>query len=234
MATVTPGAGRIKPEQHKWTPDFNFALFTDWPFEDTKTWSRRTAVRPTHLRPGTPPDIKRQRIKLTECSKKWGRLSKEQKDAWKIICVIVTRTKHRGATHKWQVRGRKAFMASCLLGKLNPCEEGDYRAPTDLIDPITGLPIDYITPLSFSFKIIDINKNPVNKAKVQITSKALKEKDGTWSIRYTSLSGIDGYPLSYQLTESLRPYDIAVTKTYESQVKTVNVTADTQIDLIIC
>lgn len=228
MAVVTPGAGRITPEQHKWTPDKNYAEHIDWPFDDTKEWTRRTANRPTHLKPGTPPDIKRQRVKFSECSKKWARLTKDQKDAWKNICVIVTRTKHRGLTHTWQVKGRKAFMASCLLGILRPCE-GTYQPP---IEP--GIPPDLLTPIMFYFKIIDINKNPVNKAKVQITSKALKEKDGNWSIRYTSLSGIDGYPLSFALSESLRPYDIQVTKTYESQIKTVNVTADTQIDLIIC
>lgn len=222
---MTPGPGRNIPEHHRWTKDFNYAVFIDWPFEDTKTWSRRKANRPLHLRPGTPPDVHRQRIKLSQCSQKWRNLSDEQKQVWKTICARIVRPKHRGKTHEWTVKGRKAFMSSCMLGYIRSCDQIDN--PPD-VPPGTIFDI-----LMFHFRIVDINFNPINKAKVTIFSKTVKE-NSTDKVMYSQKTNVDGYSPDFGLAVNFQPYDINVFKVYESQRKTVTITQDTQVDIIMC
>jgi hypothetical protein len=226
MATVKPGIGRNVPEHHKWTPNSNYAVHTDWPFEDTKTWTRRTANRPHHLRSGTPVVLKRQRVLFASCSTKYKNLSAAQKKVWSTICVKVVRIKHKGSTHEWTVKGRLAFMSSCLLGYVRSC---------DKMDNLPDVPPDtLINILMFHLRIIDINLNPINKAKITILSKTLKEKDGSDKTMYNQATGVDGYPPDFGMAVNFQPYNLFVDKTYKSQKKTVDVTTDTTVELIMC
>jgi hypothetical protein len=224
VAVVVPGIGRNLPEQHKWTPDKNYSEHIDWPFVDTKTWTRRTANRPLHLRKGTPAVIKRKRNQLSDCARKWSKLSDEQKAVWKTICARITRVKHKGLTHSWTRTGRLAFMSSCLLGYIRSC---------DRQDTFTDSP-DKVDIIMFGFKIVDINKNPINKASVKITSQTTFEKDGSNKIFYNQKTAVTGYPASFGVAVNFEPYDINVFKVYESQRKTVILTESTSVDIIMC
>lgn len=227
MAVVTPGTGRFKPDTG--APDKNYSSFLDWfsrKDDGTTSWVRRTAVRPIHMRPGTIPELKRQRMLLANCSKKWAALSDAQKTVWKTICVQVVRPKHRGLTATWSVKGRKAFMSSCLLGFIRSC---------DRIDTPPDIPPDtYITILMFHFRFLDINLNPINKLNVKIISKTLKSKDGTDKVMYDQVTDITGYPPDFGMAANFQPFDILASKIYESQKKTITVVTDMTVELIIC
>jgi hypothetical protein len=223
---VIPGPNRNLPEHHKWEQNKNYALHTDWPFLDTGTWTRRTANRPNHLKSGTPIVIDRQRAAFAACSKKYKGLSDAQKKVWATICVRIVRIKHKGSTHEWTAKGRLAFMSSCLLGYVRSCDM--MNQPPD-VPPETLIDI-----LMFHFRIVDINNNPINKASVTITSNTLKAKDGSDKIMYDQITGVDGYPPDFGMAVNFQPYLISISKTYQSQKKTLDIEMDTTIELIMC
>lgn len=227
MAIVKPGTNRFAPDTG--SPDKNYSSFLDWfsrKDDGSVTWVRRTTVRPIHMRPGTLPDIKRQRMLLANCSKRWANLLPAQKTVWKTICVQVIRHKHRGTTQTWSVKGRKAFMSSCLLGFIRSCDRMD--TPPD-IPPDT-----FINILMFHFRFLDINTNPINKLNVKIISKTLKNKDGTDKVMYDQVTDTTGYPPDFGMAPNFQPYDVLANKIYESQRKTINVVADMTVELVMC
>lgn len=66
------------------------------------------------------------------------------------------------------VKGRRAFMSLCLLGFIRPC---------DRIDNPPDLPPDtIINILMFHFKLVDINRNPINRAAVEILNRFTERK----------------------------------------------------------
>lgn len=230
MATISPGPGRNTPDQE--TSAGGYAAFESWFTNagESKVFAKRTVSRPSHLKKKTKiPRLNIERIKLGQCSKKYAKLTKAQKKVWKTICVRVERhvgsLKHQ-SSRTWQVKGRLAFMSSCLLGYIRSCDRQDTLPD---VPPDTLIDI-----LMYHFRVVDINDKPVNKAQVAITSRALKEKDGSDKVMYSQLTDVDGYPPDFGMATNFQPYDIAVTKTYESQTKTINITDDAQVDLIVC
>lgn len=230
MATINPGPGRNIPDQE--TQAGGYPVFESW-FSNAgskKVFAKRTASRPRQLK--KKPKNSRlniERIKLGNCAKKYGKLTKQQRKVWKTICVRVERhvgsLKH-SSSRTWQVKGRLAFMSSCLLGYIRSC---------DRQDTIPDVPPDtLIDILMFHFKIVDINNNPINKANVAITSHILREKDGSDKVMFRQITDVDGYPPDFGMASNFQPYNVLVSKVYESQSKTVNVTQDTQVNLVIC
>lgn len=76
--------------------------------------------------------------------------------------------------------------------------------------------------------------NSKNKAVVEIVSKSLKEKDGTDKVMYNQETDVDVYPPDFGMAGNFQPYDISFEKTYESQKKTVSVSADVTDEIVMC
>ncbi len=117
-------------------------------------------------------------------------------------------------------------MSSCLLGYIRAC---------DRIDVPPDLPPDtIINILMFHIRFIDINLNPINKLNVKMISKTLKNKDGTEKVMYDQLTGPTGYPPDFGMAANFQPFDVLANKVYESQKKTVNVTMDMIVNIVMC
>jgi len=226
MATTILGPGRNIPDTP--TPDMAYATVTSPVISvvSPKKYVKRTAVRPSQLTKKTKaPHLNLERVKMGVCARKYGALTKDQRKVWKTICVRVERTFHH-TTKVWQVKGRLAFMSSCLLGFIRACDRQDTLPP---VPPDTLIDI-----LMFHLKIADINENPVNKAMITITSNSLKEKDGSDKTMYNQLTDQDGYPPDFGMATNFQPYDISVSKVYQSQSKTVSLTGPDHYDLLVC
>ncbi len=231
MASVSPGVGRAKPSQDTAAGGYpNLITWTTLSAPAGKT-VKRTAARPRQNKKKPKiPKLNRERELMGICARKYGKLTKGQRKVWKTICVSVIRhvgsLKH-GSNKIWQVKGRLAFMSSCLLGYIRACDKQ--------VGPIPDLPPDtIINILMFHFNVVDINRNPIPNAVVSITSSILKEKDNSDKVMYNQVTDANGYPPDFGMASNFQPYDIEISKTYQSQKKNLNVTDDMQVTILMC
>jgi hypothetical protein len=230
MATTILGPGRNFPDQETADKAFATSISPVISGVSPKKYVKRTAVRPSQLTKRTKaPHLNIERAKMGVCARKYGGLTKAQRKVWKTICVRVERTFHH-TTKTWQVKGRLAFMSSCLLGFIRSCDRQDTMPPWP-----AGIPPDtIINILMFHLKIVDVNEHPVKNATVAITSHSLKEKDGSDKTMYNQTTDQDGYPPDFGMAANFEPYDILVSKVYQSQIKTVSVSNTSNVSILMC
>lgn len=95
-------------------------------------------------------------------------------------------------------------MSSCLLGFIGPCDRIDN--PPDLT------PDTIINILMFHFRLVDINRNPIDRAAVKIVSRSLNKKDGTDKVMYNQETDVDVYPPDFGVPGNFQPYDVSGVK----------------------